>query len=428
MYGVARLYSLRVLNLSHNNIVGIEGLKDMKHLSSLNLAGNNIKNIEHLNSNVNLEILDLSDNAISNIPDLSHMKILKKLHVHNNKIKSLQFCEKFIAPTVVHLTLADNHLCDLNEISRVAHLTGLENFSISGNPCCNISCDYRPYILNWIPSLKILDELLVNPKESLVAEWLYSQGKGRQFKVSQHDELIQYLTTVRPDVCNGTAVEENSSKLDKILNLARQHHSSSDFQLVPTAVSLSPTPQRRVPVKKTASLRRQVKGSSSRIQSKSAVLSCDDDLTLEPMPAIMYQSLDSAAALERSVSVQARIPRPSSSSSASSSTCLGPAPSETSTTSVRRTLSAASERRTFYNRPIKTSGTRTNTGSKLPVQLQPVTLQHSPGECYIYITRILDYLLEFLFKKRKKKVVICSIILVRILNKVLTPQNPQDEY
>lgn len=32
-------------------------------------------------------------------------------------------------------------------------------------------------------SLKLLDETLVNPKESLVAEWLYSLGKGRQFKV-----------------------------------------------------------------------------------------------------------------------------------------------------------------------------------------------------------------------------------------------------
>ena len=390
MYGVARLYSLRVLNLSHNNIVAIEGLKDMKHLSCLNLAGNNIKSIEHLNSNVNLEILDLSDNAISSIPDLSHMKNLKKLHIHCNKIKTLQFCEKFIAPTVVHLTLADNYLCDLNEISRVAHLTGLENLSITGNPCCNISCDYRPYILNWIPSLKILDELLVNPKESLVAEWLYSQGKGRQFKVTQHEELIQYLATMRPDVCNGTDVEESSSKLDKILNLARQHQGGSDFLLDSATVSLSPTPQRRVPVKKTASLRRQVKGCSSRIQSKSAVLTCDDDLTLEPMPAIMYQSLDSAASLERSVSVQARLPRPASSSSASSSAFAGPTPSEMSTTSVRRTLSAASERKPLYSRTLKTSGTsgtRTNSNSKLPVQSQSAVLQHVSGTYFYFIQK-----------------------------------------
>ena len=254
MYGVARLYSLRVLNLSHNSIVSIEGLKDMKHLSHLNLGGNNIKNIEHLNGNVNLEVLDLSDNAISSIPDLSHMKNLKKLHLHNNRIKTLQFCEKFISSTVVYLTLADNYLTDLNEISRVAHLTGLENATIHSNPCCNISCDYRPYVLNWLPSLKIFDEALVNPKESLVAEWLYSQGKGRQFKMNQHDELVQYLASVRPEVHHVTN-EEN--KLDKILNLARQHH--SDFQqLVAPVPSQSPTPQRRVLVKKTASLRRQV--------------------------------------------------------------------------------------------------------------------------------------------------------------------------
>ena len=151
MYGVARLYSLRVLNLSHNNIVGIEGLKDMKHLNVLNLAGNNIKSIEHLNSNTQLEHLDLSDNAISAVTDLSHMKGLKKLFLHANKIKTLQFCDKFLSPTLCILTLADNLLIDLNEVSRLSHLLNLEQFTLMGNPCTSDpDCNYRPFLLNWV--------------------------------------------------------------------------------------------------------------------------------------------------------------------------------------------------------------------------------------------------------------------------------------
>ncbi len=135
MYGVARLYSLRVLNLSHNAIVGIEGLKDLKYLTSLNLAGNNVKSIEHLGANILLEVLDLTDNAVSAIPDLSHLSKLRKLHLATNKIKTLQFCERFLPTSLTTLTLSENGLTDLNEVSRISHLGLLDVFTISGNPC-----------------------------------------------------------------------------------------------------------------------------------------------------------------------------------------------------------------------------------------------------------------------------------------------------
>lgn len=43
MMGVAKLTQLRVLNLPHNSIGYVEGLKDLVHLEWLNLAGNNLK-------------------------------------------------------------------------------------------------------------------------------------------------------------------------------------------------------------------------------------------------------------------------------------------------------------------------------------------------------------------------------------------------
>lgn len=86
MYGVCRLSNLRVLDLSHNGILTIEGLRDLVHLTHLNLSHNKIKSIEHLQSSVNLEYLDLAHNNITHINDISHIKNLQvcyfMLHVY----------------------------------------------------------------------------------------------------------------------------------------------------------------------------------------------------------------------------------------------------------------------------------------------------------------------------------------------------------
>lgn len=395
MYGVARLYSLRVLNLSHNNIVAIEGLKDMKYLSHLNLAGNNIKNIEHLNANLLLEHLDLSDNAITTIPDLSSMKLLRRLHLQSNRIKTLQFCDKFLPPTVTTLTLADNAVIDINEVSRLVHLVYLEVFTVAGNPCCPSGDGWRPFVLNWLPSLKILDETLVSAKESLVAEWLFSLGRGRQFKIGQHDELIAYLTSIRPDVgcaTNGQP-DENSGKLDKILNLARQNH--CDLQQAVSATS-SPTPTRRSvssasATKKTVPPRKQVSPPKDLLTSKMTSKSCsaakspyDDDLTLEPMPALMYQSLDPSSAnlaLERSASVTqvpSRPPRPVSAQHYGEEDDTGTGTEGPGTSTLRRAVSAAHVRKPLYTRSTSQQA-RPKPASKLPVQTKKTTTTGMAG-------------------------------------------------
>lgn len=57
---------------------------------------------------------------------------------------------------------------------------------------------------------------------SLRAEWLYSQGRGRHFRVGDQQELSQYLATVCP--LTGEALEtEEDRKLRLILSKA-QHH------------------------------------------------------------------------------------------------------------------------------------------------------------------------------------------------------------
>ncbi len=77
MFQVSKLSHLKILNLAHNCIVTMEGLKELKLLTWLSLASNSIKGIEQLNQNVRLEHLDLSDNAIPAVTDISYLKNLK---------------------------------------------------------------------------------------------------------------------------------------------------------------------------------------------------------------------------------------------------------------------------------------------------------------------------------------------------------------
>ncbi|VEN63371.1 unnamed protein product [Callosobruchus maculatus] len=248
MYGVGRLHSLHTLNLSHNGILTIEGLKDLVNLRWLCLAGNSIKTIEHLNTNTKLEYLDLSENSISYVSDLSYLKNLKELYLHKNKINHLGQCDRFLPASLTTLTLSNNNIADLNEISRLAHLVNLNKISIANNPCVNmtgnnIGFDYRPFVINWCLNVRVIDDYVVDPIESLRAEWLYSQGRGRHFRVGDQRELTQYLATVCP--LTGEKLEtEEDRKLRLILSKA-QHHQQQLRQQSSANVTPNPSPLSR---------------------------------------------------------------------------------------------------------------------------------------------------------------------------------------
>ncbi|XP_069328664.1 centrosomal protein of 97 kDa isoform X1 [Eulemur rufifrons] len=194
MMGVAKLTQLRVLNLPHNSIGYVEGLKELVHLEWLNLAGNN----------------------------------LKTLLLHGNIITSLRMAPAYLPRSLAILSLAENEIRDLNEISFLASLTELEQLSIMNNPCVMATpsipgFDYRPYIVSWCLNLRVLDGYVISQKESLKAEWLYSQGKGRAYRPGQHIQLVQYLATVCPLTSTLGLQTAEDAKLEKILSKQRFH-------------------------------------------------------------------------------------------------------------------------------------------------------------------------------------------------------------
>nr|XP_046259538.1 centrosomal protein of 97 kDa [Scatophagus argus] len=228
MMGVSRLTELRVLNLPNNSIGYIEGLRDLPHLEWLNLSGNNIKVIEQLSNCVSLQHLDLSDNNISTIGDLTKLVALKTLLLHGNSITTLRTVPAHLPAHLSILSLAENEIRDLNEVSYLAPLHSLEQLSIMNNPCVMATpslpgFDYRPYIMSWCLSLKVLDGYVVSQKEGLKAEWLYSQGKGRSYRPGQHVQLVQYLATVCPLTSSPALETAEDAKLEKILSKQRFH-------------------------------------------------------------------------------------------------------------------------------------------------------------------------------------------------------------
>uniref|UniRef100_A0A182M613 Centrosomal protein of 97 kDa n=1 Tax=Anopheles culicifacies TaxID=139723 RepID=A0A182M613_9DIPT len=264
MYGVCRLHCLRELNLSHNKILTIEGLKDLVYLTHLNLEGNKIKTIEHLNTNVNLQYLNLSENSITSVSDMSYLKNLKELFLNGNRISHLRQCDKHLPQSLETLTLAKNNIADLNEICTLSHLNNLNSITIADNPCVQmagnvVGFDYRPFVLNWCMSVKHIDGFVVTAIESLKAEWLYSQGRGRQFPIGEQTALARYLSSVCP--LSGEALEnQNERKLRLILSKAQQHQRQLQEQ-----TTLGSDGANQSANNSPSSLRR--KGQATRIQS-----------------------------------------------------------------------------------------------------------------------------------------------------------------
>ncbi|NXM37722.1 CEP97 protein, partial [Gymnorhina tibicen] len=253
MMGVAKLTKLRVLNLPHNSIGYVEGLKDLVHLEWLNLAGNNLKVIEQINSCLSLQHLDLSDNNIAQLSDLSKLTSLKTLLLHGNIITSLRTAPVCLPQSLTVFSLAENEIRDLNEVSFLAPLRQLEQLSVMNNPCVMATpsvpgFDYRPYIVSWCLNLKVLDGYVISQKESLKAEWLYSQGKGRSYRPGQHVQLVQYLATVCPLISSYGLQTEEDAKLEKILSKQRLHQRQLMHENQNEEPPTSSAPSKTVPV------------------------------------------------------------------------------------------------------------------------------------------------------------------------------------
>lgn len=93
---------------------------------------------------------------------------------------------------------------------------------------------------------------------SLKAEWLYSQGRGRSFRLGEHSALAKHLSTVCP-LTGKTLESENERKLRLILSKAQQHQRQLQEEIsenvLTSSVNSSPSSARKTPASRIQSPR-----------------------------------------------------------------------------------------------------------------------------------------------------------------------------
>lgn len=126
------LNTIEELDLSHNWIENVKALDGFKKLKNLQLNVNSIDDIMSFGTLSNLEVLNLNSNKINgHIPDFKNLISLDLSNNPINKIRNLG-----VMPRLKYLTLRENRLENLNGLEKLPNLIELD---ISNNRINDIS-------------------------------------------------------------------------------------------------------------------------------------------------------------------------------------------------------------------------------------------------------------------------------------------------
>lgn len=137
--------SLRILDLSYNEISKLEGLDCLTSLTELRLSGNQVRKLEGLDHLSSLTELYLSSNQICKLEGLEHLVSLKELYLSGNQICRLEGLEHLISLT--GFNLSGNQISKLEGLE---HLSSLTEFSLSDNQISKIEGLDRLTSLAWL--------------------------------------------------------------------------------------------------------------------------------------------------------------------------------------------------------------------------------------------------------------------------------------
>ena len=126
--------SLTILNLASNTLRNLEVIGHMSALTELNLKHNAVTDLSALSSLRNLETLDLSYNSITDLSPLANCQKLKTLDAGNNSISQISGVDSLVLLT--SLSLDYNKLTDVSALANCKELTKL---SLSNNQITDIS-------------------------------------------------------------------------------------------------------------------------------------------------------------------------------------------------------------------------------------------------------------------------------------------------
>lgn len=187
---IPKLRSLRLLDVSNNNITWIHSMFELPELESLLLNGNSLKDISQLKKTAlpllrflsaknnmisdlivdwpaNLTHLYLAVNEITHLKGLAGLCKLRVLHLRKNLITTLSDFPKDMV-NLEYLNIRANKIEDALEMRFLRSLLGLKTLIIAENPCVyqgEAEDSYRLIVLSCFPNLRRLDKKKVTRDE-----------------------------------------------------------------------------------------------------------------------------------------------------------------------------------------------------------------------------------------------------------------------
>ncbi|KAF7494222.1 U2 small nuclear ribonucleoprotein A' [Sarcoptes scabiei] len=148
----------------------------------LDLRDYKISAIENLGATLNqFDSIDFTDNDIRKLENFPLLTRLKRLYLSNNRISKIdeQLAESL--PNIEGLVLINNQIQELGDIDPLGKFKKLETLSMMGNPITSKK-HYRLYVINQIPSLRLLDFKKIKMREREESRELFKGEKGRKLQ------------------------------------------------------------------------------------------------------------------------------------------------------------------------------------------------------------------------------------------------------
>lgn len=134
-----------------------------------------IENLSHLL--IQYRALDLTNNdllELNNVPELTELETL--LLGENSIMTILQLFVKL--RNLKHVSLMNNKIGKLEHLDQLKEASSLTDLVLTGNQVTSLE-NYRPYVVNLIPSLKVLDFKRVTMKERQLAQELFGEKDSK---------------------------------------------------------------------------------------------------------------------------------------------------------------------------------------------------------------------------------------------------------
>ncbi|KAI4463310.1 protein phosphatase 1 regulatory subunit sds22-related [Holotrichia oblita] len=249
------------LILDDNELQRLDNIDSFTKVQKLSAVRNQLLRMHGVCRLHALHTLNLANNGILTIEGLKDLIHLKCLNLAKNNIKTIEHLNTNI--NLEHLDLSENSITHIVDVSFLKNLKVINSEHIAA--------------------------LFLIKQSVLRGEWLYSQGRGRHFRVGDQQELSQYLASVCP--LTGEQLEtEEDRKLRLILSKA-QHHQQ---QLREQSETPIPSPMSR---KKVYGSRNSPKTNVSRLGNKPKspdrmATSCYNTSNIMESSILMTQSLD----------------------------------------------------------------------------------------------------------------------------------------